>query len=391
MRLLLLAAFSIVAFSGCDTTPKPPQQASSSNPAGLVPVDEYERAVLTIEDNGKAMANHALHLSNLANAETDNGKARDLRKRSVEFAQGAIARGSDHPLLPMLLAETRPDGSRVEKLFSKNPRANRLLQEGEVKFSRGDMEGALACYTEALEADPTSAHAALFAGDVYFSKHEFADALPWFGRAIAINPLFETPYRYRADALMRLRRYDEAGADYIDAFISAPFTPLPTKALNSWIADRRLKLQPPDSSFIVGGLQPDNDKFALGLHPDHINWISLAYVAARAKYTEDHGIAVKGYRQSLAEELDAIRAVITIAGEIGQNDPTDEHYTTHKAALDRLKQIDQAGLLEAHILLDRLNQDLAQDYGPYLSEHRQRLRTYLREYWLGMTPQNSGE
>lgn len=381
LHVLLVAAVFVLC--GCETTPKP-TPAPLAQPA-IKPANDFEAALLHEPVHAEALAKYALQLATQANATKDSTQADQLRQRAVEFARVAQKHGTSNVLIPLLLEEIRPDGTKVEKTHSNNAEANRLIHEGEANFGRGDMDAALDCYRRALKADPTSSRAALYAGDVYFTKREFADALPWFEQAIALQPDSETPYRYRADALMRLRRYDEAGANYIDAFLCAPFTPIPTQAFTHWISERRMKLQRPDSSFIIGSIQPEEGKFSLVLHSEKTNWISLAYAVARAKYADDNNISPKNYRHSLTEELTALRTVITIAGEMAQNDPANEELKQHKPVLDLLAQLDREGLLEAHILLDRLNESIAGDYVAYLAQHRGQLSQYIRQYWLNQT------
>lgn len=334
--------------------------------------------------NFEALANHALFLRQKAYSEIDPVKAQAIRKRARHFGSAAIVGGSENLLVPLLLSEIREDGSVVEAVHSSDGKVHQLIAEGEQKFSRGDMDGALHAYQEALKLDPNSYRAALFAGDVYFTQHDYAAALPWFERAIAIAPDEETAYRYRADALTRLRRHDEAGFDYVNAFISAPFAQIPTAALNSWIGARKLTLKRTDSSYLAGSISVDNGKIALNYDPSAGGALSLAYLIARANYATSQNIDGKNYRQTLAEEIAGLGLLLKMNAESKQNAAEMPELKANAAGLARLEEIERDGLLEAFVLLDRPSADLMKDYSDYRAQHRDHLVRYIRKYWLGL-------
>ena len=80
----------------------------------------------------------------------------------------------------------------------------------------------------------------------------------------------------------------------------------------------------------------------------------------------------KVYRYSLAEEVDALRSVISMAS-------TDKRTKNLSPSLARLKKLDEAGLLEAYILMAR-PEGIAQDHPEYLKQNRDKLRRYVMEY-----------
>ena len=109
------------------------------------------------------------------------------------------------PKLEALILSIPEDGSDAGG-FSSNADANRLMKEGEALFSEGKADEALKKYQQALELDPKLYYAALFSGDIYLQKEDFAQAEVWYQKAIAINPDKEAAYRYSATPLMKQRK-----------------------------------------------------------------------------------------------------------------------------------------------------------------------------------------
>ena len=83
----------------------------------------------------------------------------------------------------------------------------------------------------------------------------------------------------------------------------------------------------------------------------------------------------KVYRHSLAEELDALRAVITLA-------TTDNKAKKMTLSLAKLKELNDKGLLESYILLARADKGIYQDYAKYRKQNRDKLQRYVVEYIL---------
>jgi len=95
---------------------------------------------------------------------------------------------------------------------------------GYALFVAGDHEAAIASFSRALELDPFMAGAYANMGDLYFHKHQFAEAAASYGKALEISPYeFTADFHYRvAAALMELGRFDEAIATLRDAILIDP-------------------------------------------------------------------------------------------------------------------------------------------------------------------------
>jgi hypothetical protein len=61
---------------------------------------------------------------------------------------------------------------------------------------------------------------------------------------------------------------------------------------------------------------------------------------------------------------------------------TDKKVKTLSPSLQKLKKLNDEGLLEAYILLARADDGIAQDYPNYLKANRDKLRRYMLVYVL---------
>jgi tetratricopeptide (TPR) repeat protein len=258
--------------------------------------------------------------------------------------------------------------------------------EAEGLFSQGKMDEALKNYQAALKLDPSLYHAALFSGDVYVKREDYTQAEVWYQRAIAIDPTKETAYRYSATPLMKQGKTEAARDRYIEAFITEPYNQFSRVGIIQWAQVTKTSLAHPtidiptsvtfddkgdakinlDASALLGG--KDDGSFA---------WIAYGTTRSDWKKTEfaKKFPNEKIYRHSLAEEAEALRSVLTIA-------TSDKQAKNLSPSLQKLKKLNDAGLLEAYILLARADAGISLDHPAYLKENRDKLRRYVIEYVL---------
>lgn len=325
-------------------------------------------------------------------------KDMEARKQARVRARNSIQRakelGHQHPLVQQLLDALPPDGSLEEK-FSKNAQADEAMRQGEAFFVQGELDKALASYQRALELDPQLYIAALFIGDMYNKKGQPERGGEWFARAIAINPDRELAYRYWGIGLAKQGKVQEARDKFIESFITEPFNRLARNGLVEWAQANRVVLAHPDieipasvSSTKPGEVNITFDEKSLGGNKDDGSSAWTMYGLARAAWaTDKKGVSEKfakaypgekSYRHSLAEEMDALRLVITVVNEqlkakkIKQLNPS----------LATLLKLNEAGLLESYILMARADDGIAQDYNGYRKTNRDKLRRYMVEYVL---------
>jgi tetratricopeptide (TPR) repeat protein len=302
-----------------------------------------------------------------------------LRRRARNTFIRAKELGVRYPNIDAMIQGLPADGADAAA-FSENQNAESLMKEAEGYFAQGKMDDALASYQKALAVDPKLYHAALFCGDVYAQKQDYANAEIWYQKAIAIDPFKETAYRYSATPLMKQRKFDEARDRYIEAYITEPYNRFTTSGLLQWgqATNTRLghpKIDIPTSvTFDEKGEAKINlDASALIAGKDDGSFAWISYGATRStwhKETFAKRYPGQKYRRSLAEEAESLRSVITLA-------TSDKAVKNLSPALAKLKQLNDQGVLEAYILLAIPDGDIAQDYLAYLKENRDKLRRYV--------------
>jgi len=81
----------------------------------------------------------------------------------------------------------------------------------------GELDKAVAAYSEAIRLDPEWGDAYFFRGSVYARKDDFDRAVADFTRAIRLNPKDADAYNRRASAYDRKGEPGKAAADYSKA------------------------------------------------------------------------------------------------------------------------------------------------------------------------------
>ena len=340
-----------------------------------------ERVVIAEPNNAKmhfflgtALIGQAINTKSAAERKALRVRARNAFIRSRELH-------IDEPVVEAMI-ETLPEDGADGPAFSQNIRANALMIQAESLFSQGKMDGALKNYQMALEFDPKLYHAALFSGDVYMQKGDFANAELWYMKAIAIDPTKETAYRYSATPLMKQGKTEEARDRYIEAFITEPYNKFTVAGLVQWAQATQTSLAhptidiPTNATFDEKGDAKINLDATALLGGDDGSFAWISYGATRSQWHKEtfaQKFPGQKYRHSLAEEVEALRSVITLA-------TSDKKAKSLSPALVKLKKLNDEGLLEAYILLAKPDSGIAQDHSGYLKENREKLRRYMIQY-----------
>jgi tetratricopeptide (TPR) repeat protein len=339
----------------------------------------------------------ALYASSVT--EKDQAARQKMRDRARTILLRSQSLGDNSNLTRIALdGLSKKDATDVP--FSNVKAAEAAMREGEDAFVRGDLDKALAKYKQALELDPRLYEAALYAGDMEFKKgyqstdpafrsNSFDRAGEWFAKAIAINPDRETAYRYWGDALDAQGKSRDARDRFIDAIVAEPYSRTSYVGLTQWADRHKVPLAHPKIE-VPAQVSSGQDRLVnISIDPKMLDqkddgsgaW--MLYGAKRAlwrtKLFAQRFPNEKEYRHTLAEETDALRAVVEQASSLLK----DEKVKILEPSLSNLMKLNSAGLLESYILFARPDQGIARDYAAYRLGNRDKLRRYWRDVVAG--------
>ncbi|HWW14916.1 MAG TPA: tetratricopeptide repeat protein [Candidatus Dormibacteraeota bacterium] len=389
------------------------QAASGPGPTQTVTTDDPERKhAFEVYKDGKMVAAMPLFEKLAANYPTDGvvwecwgvstvGYSQtlddpDLRKKARARARTILLKakdlGDNSNLVQTLLGMIPEDGGNVT--FSSRQEVNDVMQHAEADFGRGDLDKAVDGYIQASLLDPNLYEAPLFTGDVFYKQHKPGSAGEWFKRAIQIDPNRETAYRYWGDALVSLGDMQTAREKFIQAVIADPYGKNSWMGLNQWagwakvtlnwvrLQDRGTVSQKDDKNINItldSGSGKNDD-------PTLAAW--AGYAMERALW---HGDKFKQefpnepkYRRTMREEADSLHLLVTVLTEQKSFEKKKKHLDP---ALLQVLAIDKAGLIEPFALLNRADNEIAQDYVAYRAANRDKIFRYMDVFVVPKAPQ----
>jgi tetratricopeptide (TPR) repeat protein len=329
-----------------------------------------------------SLVDHAATLSDPQAAAKERLRARDLLERS----------GSTSPLAENLLQLLRQMPESGALHFSGNPAAEQAMQAGEAAFSLRNFDEAIKQYSRALEIEPKNYSAALFIGNTYDKKNDFAQAGKWYERAIHLDPNIETAYRYYADMLAKQGQMARARAMLIHAAVAEPYNRIVWRELRAWAAINNTEINSVYAGIPASALkngpaakpeQPPQDSSAA--------W--RAYFSVQAEWRSGSRFKQRfpqepGYRHTLAEESEALHAVVAAAQKL-QDDKRTADLVAKDTGLLLLMKLHHAGLLDAYVLFSLGDDGIAKDYSGYRAAHREKLEEYMDKFVVPPSPGNA--
>lgn len=375
--------------------------AMRSRAAQLLRESRMTEALPILEKLSQALPNDAetafyLGFARFTSAKTVKGAAARKEARSRAHADLIRAKelGFKSPLLDTILASLPPDGGG-EDVYSSNAEADETMREAEAAFVQGRLDEAIAAYGRALKLDPKLYLAALFTGDAYVKKEQPERAGEWFTRAIEINPDIETAYRYWGTALTAMGKNTEARDKYIEAYITEPYNSLARNGLVQWAQRNKVTLAHPriEIPTNVSASAPGQINIMMGADSlkskedgsaawmmygiSRAAWMTTNKEGKNEKFSKQYPNE-KSYRHSLAEEAEALRMVLSSV----QIQMKEKRVKKLDPSLANLMKLNDAGLLEAYILLARPDEGIARDFADYRKTNKDKLRRYVVEYIL---------
>ena len=109
------------------------------------------------------------------------------------------------------------DGAMADydQAIKLNPKdASAFNNRGNAKFAKGDLNGAMADYNQAIKINPKNTLAYNNLGNVKLRKGELDGAMADLNQAIQLNPQYGLAYRNRGNAKRRKGDFDGAIADF---------------------------------------------------------------------------------------------------------------------------------------------------------------------------------
>lgn len=108
-------------------------------------------------------------------------------------------------------------GFYLRNLTREESKSMACMHRGAAKSDKGDFDGAIADYNEALRLNPNDAGAYSNRGVARERKEDHDGAIADYDRALEINPNLAKVYYNRANAKFRKEDFDAAMADYDEA------------------------------------------------------------------------------------------------------------------------------------------------------------------------------
>jgi tetratricopeptide (TPR) repeat protein len=128
-------------------------------------------------------------------------------------------------LLPTTVSNAR-GRDHTDHVGPKPETASSHVTQGDAHHRRGDVDQAIAAYSEAIRLNPTLALVYKKRGDAYEDKDDFDQAIKDYSEAIRLNPKLALAYNNRGYAHYRNGDLDQAIADYSEAIRIDPNEPL---------------------------------------------------------------------------------------------------------------------------------------------------------------------
>ncbi len=327
-----------------------------------------------------SLVDHAATLSDQEAAAKERFRARDLVQKGWSL-------GNTSPLaenLRQLLGELPTNG---ELKFSDNPAVEEIMNAGEAAFARRDFDEAIKDYSKALALEPKNYTAALFIGNTYDKEGQFPKAAEWYERAIQLDPDIETAYRYYADMLAKQGDMVKARTMLIHAAVAEPYNKIVWREIRAWAVINHTAF-----NMVYAGIplvRADSPKPVQDLSSA---W--LTYTAVKKEWQKGNKFQKQfpqqAYRHSLAEESDALNAVIGVLEKLKVDKKTAETVAGDPNASLLLKLHD-AGALEAYVLFSLGDDDIAKDYLVYRAKNRDKLEAYMDKFVMpNLGAQHSG-
>jgi TolB-like protein/Tfp pilus assembly protein PilF len=180
---------------------------------------EFDAAIAQDKDYAAAYAGRARVLAVLANQSATEGQIRQLQKDAIVAAQTAVRLAPDfaagHSALGLVYFQMKLDAKAAKEPFEKSllhGAGDGDVVTGHAVYSAriGDHAAAATSIAKALRLDPLNPTVFRSAGQVEAAAHRYASALPYYDRALTLNPKMSTAHFLKGEALVLLGKVSDA-------------------------------------------------------------------------------------------------------------------------------------------------------------------------------------
>lgn len=388
VRIFQFAAALLCLFSFFELAAVAQTKAERAQANELIRQNKFLEALPILEKmaaNNPADANFWAYYAMAVYSRSQTLETSEARRRERLAARALALKaqklGSGLPIV-MELLETIPEDGETDDGFSDDPKLEAALREGEAHFGRGDYDKAFTAYQNALKIDPKNYLAMVFSGDCFYAKQEYAKSESWFAKAAALEPDREIAFRFWGDALALQEKTEAARDKYIEAIVAEPYGKLAWEKLQILMGENGYQpttVAPPGGK-IYGTITIDEKMFKAD--DGTINW--RLYRTMRETW-QKQGFkqkfpAEKTYRHTLSEETAALR----IVAEAAKTELQKGTIKKLDQSLDNLIKINDAGLLEAYVLIVRSNDEILVDYEDYRRKSRAKIKLFINDFIVGV-------
>ncbi|HEX8564164.1 MAG TPA: tetratricopeptide repeat protein [Pyrinomonadaceae bacterium] len=395
VKLLLILCLMLGASSGAAVSAQDkPNSFAAERERAIQMINEgkyveslplFEKLAAAKEADGDVFFGLGIALLHKADQSKDVSSRKEGRVKARNALLKAKEFGLRNPQLDSLLSQIKPDGGERGK--SDDPKANEAMNEAFAAFAGKNYLKAAELYEKAARLDPTLYEAALYTGNSFYGARDHEKAGVWFARAIALDQNRETAHRYWGDSLMVSGKTEEAKNKFFDAIVAEPYNQTAWRGLIQFAQINNLKVTHPKIDIPTGiSSNEKGDRTTITLDESILKdskdgsaaWMmyGISRAAWRTSEFSKRFPNEKTYRHSLAEESAALRSVL----EAVKNQSKDIKQLN--PSLKLLQEINDAGLLEAYILLARPDAGISRDYDAFRQNNRDKLKRYLMDFLI---------
>lgn len=230
------------------------------------------------------------------------------------------------PLLRSRLRRVRDEsGAVLLQKWEPLAKAAPFFTQAERSLAQGRLQDAADSYALGLTLSPEYGPGWVNAGDVQYARKDYAGALGFYRKALALDPSLSQAHHFAADSLFKLGRLAEAEDEYVQALVYDPTYAEVWKALEFVGPTAGFTVHRPDLPTPAGAVGENvNGKVEIGVgNPEWLQYLSCKAVwrhedayrkaklaAAPQRYSRSLKVEGTSYDWSVAEEADCLRSYV---------------------------------------------------------------------------------